>query len=75
VLHHERHAWLYDLVVDEPHHGADYGTALLEHAEAWADDRGCASVALASPLATETVHDYYDRRGYEKWRYVVETAL
>lgn len=29
VLHHARHAWLYDLVVDEPQRERGYGTALV----------------------------------------------
>jgi GNAT superfamily N-acetyltransferase len=75
VLHHERHAWLYDLVVDEPRRSQGHGTALVERVEAWAAERGCESVALASPLSKAGVHDYYERLGYEKWGYVVEKPL
>jgi GNAT superfamily N-acetyltransferase len=75
VLHHERHAWLYDLVVDEPHRGDGFGSELLEHVESWARERDCASVALASPLAKEDVHRYYEARDYERWGYVIEKEL
>ena len=75
VLHHDRHAWLYDLVVDEPRRGEGHGTALVGFVEGWADDRDCEAVALASPLAKSAVHDYYESLGYERWGYVIEKAL
>lgn len=77
VLHHTRHAWLYDLVVDEPQRENGYGTALVERVERWADERGCEYVALASPATKEKegVHHYYENRGYEKWGYVIEKEL
>ena len=74
-LHHQRHAWLYDFVVDESRRGEGIGTALLEHVESWALDHDCESVALASPLDGEDVHEYYRKRGFEKWGYVIETEL
>lgn len=75
VLHHARHAWLYDLVIDEPHREAGHGTALIEFVETWAEEKGCAYVALASPTAKEGVHQYYETRDYEKWGYVIEKEL
>ncbi|MGZ0747880.1 GNAT family N-acetyltransferase [Haloparvum sp. AD34] len=75
LLHHERHAWLYDLVVDEPWRGEGVGSALVEFVEDWAAERDCAHVALASPAAKDGVHQFYERRGYEKWGYVVEKSL
>ena len=39
ILHHARHAWLYDLVVNEPQRGRGYGSALVEHVEEWATER------------------------------------
>ncbi|MCT9094944.1 GNAT family N-acetyltransferase [Haloarchaeobius sp. HME9146] len=75
VLHHDRHAWLYDLVVDEAHRGAGHGTALVEFVEDWAREQDCEHVALASPLAKEGVHEYYEDLDYEKWGYVVEKEL
>lgn len=75
VLHHSRHAWIYDLVVDEPSRGAGHGTAVVEHIEAWADERGCEYVTLASPLEKEGTHRFYETQGYEKWEYVIEKEL
>ncbi|WP_049927149.1 GNAT family N-acetyltransferase [Halopiger goleimassiliensis] len=74
-LHHTRHAWLYDLVIDDPRRGEGYGTELLEFVERWAAERDCEYVALASPQARGDVHDYYESRGYERWGYVIETEL
>ncbi|WP_010611998.1 GNAT family N-acetyltransferase [Halococcus hamelinensis] len=75
VLHHARHAWLYDLVIDEPQRGRGYGTALTEHVKKWATEKGCEYVALASPATKEGVHEYYEGMGYEKWGYVIEKEL
>jgi GNAT superfamily N-acetyltransferase len=75
VLHHERHAWLYDLVVDEQDREQGHGSALLAAVEEWADARDCATVALASPLDKESVHEYYESREYERWGYLFEKPL
>ncbi|WP_433623927.1 GNAT family N-acetyltransferase [Halomicrococcus sp. NG-SE-24] len=75
VLHHARHAWLYDLVVDEPRRGEGHGRALVAFVERWADERNCEYVALASPLGKDDVHDYYQEQRYEKWGYVIEKEL
>lgn len=75
VLHHARHAWLYDLVVDEPRRERGYGTALVEFVEDWGAERGCEHVALASPLAKDGTHQYYENCDYDKWGYVIEKEL
>lgn len=74
-LHHVRHAWLYDLVVDERRRGEGYGRALVEFVEEWASEREYEYVSLASPLANDGVHEFYEGQGYEKWGYVVEKEL
>lgn len=74
-LHHHRHVWLYDFVVDEPRRGDGIGTELLAHVESWARDRECESLALASPLDGDEVHQYYRQRGFEQWGYVIERDL
>ncbi|MGQ4554868.1 GNAT family N-acetyltransferase [Halobellus sp. GM3] len=74
-LHHVRHAWLYDLVVDEPERENGYGTALLEFVERWAEENGCEYVALASPLAKHDVHEFYENRAFDRWGYVIEKRL
>ncbi|WP_424019643.1 GNAT family N-acetyltransferase [Halorientalis pallida] len=74
-LHHERHAWLYDLVVDEPHRGAGHGRSMVEFVEEWAEKQGCVSISLASPLDKEGVHEFYERLDYDEWGYVIEKRL
>lgn len=75
VLHHERHAWLYDLVVDEPRRGQGHGQAMVEYVESWAAENDCEFLALASPLSKEAVHEFYEGQGYETWGYVIEKEL
>ncbi len=67
LLHHRRHAWLYDLVVDEPRREEGYGTELIQFIEQWATENDCEYVALASPLAKEEIHQYYENREYDRW--------
>ncbi|WP_435344446.1 GNAT family N-acetyltransferase [Haloarchaeobius sp. HRN-SO-5] len=75
VLHHVRHAWLYDLVVDEDHRGEGHGTELVRFVEDWAADRDCERVALASPREKEATHRFYENRDYERWGYVIERDI
>ncbi|MFB6074639.1 MAG: GNAT family N-acetyltransferase [Haloarculaceae archaeon] len=75
LLHHARQAWLYDLVVDEPRRGEGYGATLVDHVGAWARERDCEYVALASPLEKGDTHDFYDAREYERWGYVPQREL
>ncbi len=75
MLHHSRHAWLYDLVVDEPRRREGHGTALIRFTEEWAQERGCEYISLASPLAKEDTHNYYEEQDYDKWGYVIEKEL
>jgi len=75
VLHHARHAWLYDLVVDEPHRGEGLGAEMVDHVADWARERDCESVALASPLEKEGAHEFYGAIDFERWGYVLEKGL
>ena len=75
LLHHSQHAWLYDLVVGESRRNEGHGTALVNFVEQWATERGCESISLASPTEKTTTHDYYTRRGYEKWGVIIEKEL
>lgn len=75
LLHHTRHAWLYDLVVDEPRRGNGHGTAMVEHVERWAAERDCDSVALASPLGKKSIHRFYGEQAHTKWGYIIEKEL
>lgn len=75
VLHHRRHAWIHDIVVDEDHRNEGLGAALLERIEQWAEDQGCEYVALANVLDNDAARDFYEDNGMETWGYVVEKEL
>ncbi|NHN48969.1 GNAT family N-acetyltransferase [Halostella sp. JP-L12] len=75
VLHHARHAWIHDLVVDEPRRGEGYGAELLDFVEEWAAERDCEYVALASRAGNDAALSFYEDEGMERWGYVVETEL
>ena len=75
VLHHARHAWIHDLVVDEPRRGEGHGGELLAFVEEWAAERDCEYVALASRAGNDAALSFYEGEGMEPWGYVVETEL
>ncbi|SFS01541.1 Acetyltransferase (GNAT) family protein [Halomicrobium zhouii] len=75
VLHHRRHAWVHDFVVDEAYRGEGHGAALLEWIEQWAAERDCEYVALANVLDNDEAREFYEANGMETWGYVVETEL
>jgi len=75
VLHHRRHAWVHDFVVDEAHRGEGHGAALLAWIEDWAADRNCEYVALANVLDNDDALSFYEDNGMETWGYVVEKEL
>jgi len=56
---------LMALVVDGTRHGRGIGRALAEAAEVWAKARGADRVTLASGLARQGAHAFYERIGYE----------
>lgn len=72
VLHHRRHAWIHDLVVDDAHRSEGYGTRLLSFVEQWARDRDCTYVVLAGTLDNEAAHQFYEDNGMDRWGYVFE---
>lgn len=72
VLHHQRHAWIHDFVVDEARRSEGYGTRLLSFVEEWARERDCAYVALAGTLDNEAAHRFYEDNGMDRWGYVFE---
>ncbi len=75
VLHHRRHAWIHDLVVDNAHRSAGYGTRLLSFVEQWAREHDCAYVALAGILDNEAAHQFYESNGMNRWGYVFEREI
>lgn len=75
VLHHRRHAWIHDLVVDEAHRSDGHGRELLSVVEDWARERDCEYVALANRTGNERALEFYEDAGMERWGYVVEREL
>nr|WP_269845494.1 GNAT family N-acetyltransferase [Halopenitus persicus] len=64
-----RHAYVYDLVVDEDHRSEGHGAEMLEHVHDWAAEEDCAAVELESGLWREDAHRFYLDLGYEKYCY------
>lgn len=64
-----RHAYVYDLVVDEENRSKGYGAELLEHVHNWAADNDCVAVELESGLWREDAHRFYLKENYEKYCY------
>jgi GNAT superfamily N-acetyltransferase len=58
-------AQVMGLVVDEARRGAGIGAELLNRAEAWATDRGCRELLVATRVTRERAHRFYRRQGYE----------
>ena len=75
VVHHARHAWVHDFVVDEDYRGQGYGAELLSFVKSWARDRDCEYVELAVVDGNDAALDFYESEGMERWGYVVETEL
>ena len=71
------HAHIYTLLVDDPEveigglvvdgsvRGQGIGERLMQAAEAWAKEQGCASVYLRSNTIRTRAHEFYKRIGYE----------
>ena len=60
-----RAAQVMGLVVDEDHRSHGAGAELLERAESWAAERGCALMLVATRATRERAHRFYRRQGYE----------
>jgi GNAT superfamily N-acetyltransferase len=74
-LYHGKHAWIHDLVVDEPYRGEGYGSRLLSWADQWAEARDCSCVELASGLWRDEAHAFYEDNGMEKYCYTFKKDL
>ena len=66
ALEHSDLGDLGGLVVGEGHRSAGVGRTLLEHAEAWARERGVSVLQVRSRVARERAHAFYERSGYER---------
>ena len=75
VVHHARHAWIHDFVVDEAHRGQGYGAELLSFVKSWAEERDCEYVELAVVEGNDAALDFYESEGMEEWGSIVETEL
>jgi GNAT superfamily N-acetyltransferase len=75
VLHHERHLWVHDFVVDESRRGEGFGSALLDWLDAWARDQGCANLALACITDNDDARAFYENEGLEVWGHVMEREI
>ncbi len=58
----EMHGYIEEIAVAVD--GLGVGTRLMEHAEAWARDRGYRYISLSVRPANERAKILYDRRGY-----------
>ena len=52
------------LVVDRNHRRLGIGRALMDRAETWARERGCAVVRLSSSATRDAAHRFYEDLGY-----------
>ncbi|WP_135365249.1 GNAT family N-acetyltransferase [Halosimplex halophilum] len=75
VLHHERHLWVHDFVVDEPRRGEGFGSELLDWLDGWARDRGCENLALACWAENDEGRAFYESEGLDVWGQVLEREL
>jgi len=64
----ERWALLSALVVGDAHRSGGTGAALLQAAEAFAREHGCAQLELSSNAARTRAHRFYERHGYREKR-------
>ena len=63
-----RWALLSALVVDDAQRSGGIGAALLQAAEAFAREHGCAQLELSSNVARTRAHRFYERQGYREKR-------
>jgi GNAT superfamily N-acetyltransferase len=77
LLETEPYVEVGGLVVDEGLRGHGIGRALMNRAEAWARERGCARVRLRSNVRRTGAHEFYRALGYSvlKTQYAFEKAL
>jgi len=75
VLHHERHLWVHDFVVDEPCRGEGFGGELLDWLDGWARDRDCEHLSLACSADNDAGREFYESEGLTVWGQVMEREL
>jgi GNAT superfamily N-acetyltransferase len=75
VLHHERHLWVHDFVVDEPRRGEGLGRELLDWLDDWARERDCENLALACVADNDEARAFYESEGLAVWGHVMERGI
>ena len=75
VLHHARHAWIHDFVIDEDRRGEGFGAELVAFAEEWAREQECEYVALALRDGNDDARRFYEDNGMERWGEIIEREL
>ncbi len=75
-LESDLHAEIAGLVVDAGARRGGVGRALIEAAEDWARERGCATVRVRSNMRRVEAKPFYERMGYRvvKTQYVFEKS-
>jgi GNAT superfamily N-acetyltransferase len=56
------------LVVDETRRSRGVGEQLVEQAEKWARENGCALVRLRSNVIRDRAHKFYERMGFQHYK-------
>ena len=62
-IRYGRRCWLEDLVVTSSRRSEGIGALLIEAATAWARERGCTHLELASGAGRLDAHRFYRSRG------------
>lgn len=72
-----RRAEIHGLIVEDEFRGHRIGEMLVEAAEEWARNQGCATLRLLSNVVRERAHTFYERLGYDvlKTEYVFQKNL
>jgi GNAT superfamily N-acetyltransferase len=68
LLELEDTAQVTGLVVDEAARSGGIGAALLAAGEAWAHERGCRTMDIASRESRVDAHRFYERHGYTRYK-------
>jgi GNAT superfamily N-acetyltransferase len=64
LLESELMAEVGGLVVDQKARGTGVGRLLMDRAEQWARDHGCAAVTLRTNIVRKDAHAFYEKLGY-----------
>lgn len=68
-------AHIDQLYVDPAFRGEGIGTALIERAESWANNRNCEGLTLSVDVTNEDARAFYDRVGFRERRLKLQKRL